>query len=108
MHKLPLHTELIVVYFDQHLGAAHSKRWSKYEWASICVCIRWANRLLFGSGRYKQFINHSGGQFEHFVCTEILRHLARGIKNWNKKMEYNVMLCYVMCWLTLEVLLNNI
>ena len=27
--------KLVVVYFDQRLGAAHSKRWSKYTTTSV-------------------------------------------------------------------------
>ena len=32
--RLP-HRYLIVVYFDQHLGAAHSKLWSKYAFLTF-------------------------------------------------------------------------
>ena len=30
----------VVVYFDQGLGAAHSKRWSKYAFLNLCQRLK--------------------------------------------------------------------
>ena len=37
---------LIVVYFDQRLGAAYSKRWSKYAVINSCLKLKRGNKVM--------------------------------------------------------------